>query len=277
MTESATDEIEILHPDHPRGPFRCVVFDFDGTISLLRANWQGLMVPLMVEVLAATGTNEPRELLTQQMTELVTRTTGRPTIVQMQALAEEVVRRGQAPRDPLHYLADYHERLMAQTNQRIAAARAGTATADEMMVPGSRPLIEALASRKMLLVISSGTELDHVRQETTILGLDPYFAPRIHAPIDNDPQFTKLQVLEMLLAEHGLRGDQIACIGDGPAEMQAARTVGALALGVASDEIDRSGRINSLKHDHLARAGADLIVPDYRNLPPLLRLLTSDF
>ena len=269
--------IEILRPDRARGPFRCVVFDFDGTLSLLRADWQGLMIPLMVEALAAIGTNEPRELLTGQMTELVTRTTGRPTIVQMQALAAEVIRRGGMPRDPLHYLAQYHERLMSQTDRRIAAVRSCTATADDMMVPGSRQLIEELARRGMLLAISSGTELNHVRHETIVLGLDPYFAPRIYGPIDNDPQFTKLQVLEMLIAEHALRGPEIVCIGDGPAEMQAARTVGALALGVASDEIHRAGRMNRLKYDHLARAGADVIVPDYHNLAPILQLLTSDF
>jgi len=47
-------------------------------------------------------------------------------------------------------------------------------------------------------------------------------------------------------------------------------------VGVASDEVHRSGRINPLKREHLLRAGADVIVPDYRNLVPLLRLLTPD-
>ena len=51
MTDPAGPSwLEIVNPDHPRGPFRCVVFDFDGTLSLLRGNWQGLMIPLMVEI-----------------------------------------------------------------------------------------------------------------------------------------------------------------------------------------------------------------------------------
>ncbi|MEX2174074.1 MAG: hypothetical protein WD872_06910, partial [Pirellulaceae bacterium] len=63
------------------------------------------------------------------------------------------------------------------------------------------------------------------------------------------------------------------CIGDGPAEILAARAVGALALGVASDEIQRSGRIHPLKREHLVRAGAHLVIPDYRHLDVVLRVL----
>jgi hypothetical protein len=37
-----------------------------------------------------------------------------------------------------------------------------------------------------------------------------------------------------------------------------------------------SGRINPLKRDHLLRAGADVIVPDYRNFPSVLHLLKTE-
>ena len=47
--------------DYPRGPFRCVVFDFDDTLSLLRGDWQGIMVPQMVETLLATKSGESQE------------------------------------------------------------------------------------------------------------------------------------------------------------------------------------------------------------------------
>jgi phosphoglycolate phosphatase-like HAD superfamily hydrolase len=143
------------------------------------------------------------------------------------------------------------------------------------MVPGSRSLVERLARRGLLLVISSGTELDHVRQETAVLGLDPYFGPRIFGPVKNDRSFSKQRVLETLIAERGLAGSEIACIGDGPAEILAAQAVGGLAIGVASDEIERSGRMNPLKRDHLLRAGADVIVPDYRSIAAILRFLLN--
>ena len=50
------DEIEIVHSDFPRGRFRSVLFDFDGTLSLIREGWPQVMIPMMVEVLRETGT-----------------------------------------------------------------------------------------------------------------------------------------------------------------------------------------------------------------------------
>ena len=276
MPSAAEPFLEIIRPNYPRGPFRAVVFDFDGTLSLLRANWQGLMIPRMVEILLETGTREPRAELESIVTEFVTRLTGQPTMLQMQALADEVARRGQPKPDPRIYFDEYLVRLLAQTAARIEAVKSGRDSTDEMLVPGSRLLVERLAQQGRLLVVSSGTDLAHVVSETAILGLDAFFGPRIFGPVDNDSQFSKQRVLEQLIAEHGLAGSQIACIGDGPAEMQAARAVGALALGVASDEIHKSGRINPLNREHLIRAGADVIVPDYRHLDVLLRLLTPD-
>lgn len=46
---------EIIHPDHPRGDFRAAIFDFDGTLSLLRRNWTEVMIPMMVRILQETG------------------------------------------------------------------------------------------------------------------------------------------------------------------------------------------------------------------------------
>ena len=267
--------LEVVRTEHPRGPFRAIVFDFDGTLSLLRANWQGLMIPRMVEILVETGTREPRQDLEGLVTEFVTRLTGQPTMLQMQALADEVARRGRPRPEPQVYLDEYLEQLLAQTGQRIEALKSGRATANEMLVPGSRALVERLARRGLLLVISSGTDLAHVKSETAILGLDPFFGSRIHGPVNNDPSFSKQRVLEQLIDDRGLKGGEIVCIGDGPTEILAARAVGALAIGVASDEVDRSGRIHPLKREHLIRAGAEVIVPDYRELDGMLRLLLN--
>jgi phosphoglycolate phosphatase-like HAD superfamily hydrolase len=265
--------LEVVRPDRPRGPFRAIVFDFDGTLSLLRGNWQGLMIPRMVEVLMATGTQEPRRELEDLVSDFVTRLTGQPTLVQFEALADEVARRGPPRPDPRVHFAEYLEQLLARTAGRIESVKSGQATADEMLVPGSRPLVERLARRGLLLVVSSGTDLVHVQAETAVLGLDPYFGPRIHGPVDNDPAFSKERVLHRLMEERGLAGSEIACIGDGPTEMQAARAVGALTVGVASDEVEQSGRVNPLKREHLVRAGAEVIVPDYRRLEEVLAVL----
>ena len=274
MTEPpAPDWLETVNARHSRGPFRCVVFDFDGTLSLLRGNWQGLMVPMMVESLAATGTRESPAELTALVEEFVTRLTGQPTMQQILALAAEVVKRGGIRPDSAAYLKRYHDGLLSRTEARIAAVQSGRAAADAMLVPGTRPLVEALDEHSTLLVIASGTEYSHVVRETKVLDLERHFGPRVFGPVENDARFSKEVVMRQLMAEHGLRGEEIAAIGDGPAEILAAKAVGGLAIGVASDEVAMSGRINPLKREHLLRAGADVIVPDYRELELLRQLL----
>lgn len=263
--------LEVLNPRHHRGPFRGAVLDFDGTLSLIRANWQGIMIPMMVEILVESGATDPRPALEVIVTEFVVRLTGQPTIVQMQALADEVGRRGGPANKAYDYLNQYHDRLLAEAHARIAAVQTGRASPDDHMVPGARRLVQELAARELLLVIASGTEHSHVVAETEVLQLTPFFGSRIHGPVNDDPKFAKQQVFEQLLAGHGWRGEELIIVGDGTAEIRAAKAIGALAIGVASDEVARDGRHNPLKYEHLVAAGADMIVADYRNLDELLR------
>lgn len=249
------------------------MLDFDGTLSLLRGDWQGLMIPPMVEALANTGTRETREQLTAIVEEFVTRLTGQPTIRQMLALCDEVEKRGHPRPDAAVHLADYLERLLSRTRQRIEAVQAGRAAVDSMLVPGSRSLLEQLNRAGWLLTIASGTELAEVRAESVVLQIDRYFGERIYGPVNNDPRFSKELVLRQLVKDHGLRPDEIVAIGDGPAEILAIKAVGGLAVGVASEEVRRDGRVNPLKREHLLRSGADIIIGDYSDLAAVLKIL----
>src|SRR5947199_5369543 len=101
MSATPADDFEVLHPDLPRGRFHSVLFDFDGTLSLIREGWPQVMIPMMVDVLRETGTIESDAELTRAVEDFVMRLNGRQTIYQMIQLAEEVRRRGGCPRDPL--------------------------------------------------------------------------------------------------------------------------------------------------------------------------------
>src|SRR6516162_9640162 len=114
------DEIEVLRSDLPRGRFRSVLFDFDGTLSLIREGWPQVMIPMMVEVLRASGTRESNAELAAVVEEFVMRLNGRQTIYQMIQLADEVRRRGGQPLDPLAYKHRYHDLLMERIQWRLA-------------------------------------------------------------------------------------------------------------------------------------------------------------
>src|SRR5438046_7333302 len=93
-------EIEILR-EVPRGRFRSALFDFDGTLSLIREGWPQVMIPMMAEVLRQTGTKETDAQLHAAVEDFVMRLNGRQTIYQMMQLADEVSRRGGTPLEPL--------------------------------------------------------------------------------------------------------------------------------------------------------------------------------
>src|SRR5258706_10725804 len=101
MEREAVVELEILRPDLPRGRFRSALFDFDGTLSLIREGWPQVMIPMMVDVLQQAGARETGAILAGQVEEFVMRLNGRQTIYQMIHLAEEVRRRGGTPLEPL--------------------------------------------------------------------------------------------------------------------------------------------------------------------------------
>ena len=80
-------------------------------------------------------------------------------------------------------------------------------------------------------------------------------------------------VLEKLFREHGLAGPEVAAFGDGPVEIREARRRNGIAVGVASDEGPPLRPEPFQAAARLIRAGADLIAPDFSQLPALLKLL----
>src|SRR5687767_7591257 len=73
------DGVEVVNPRVRRGPFRAAVFDFDGTVSLIREGWAGIMADLGLDLLRAQGVPGDRAELEGQMLRL----SGKPSIFQM--------------------------------------------------------------------------------------------------------------------------------------------------------------------------------------------------
>lgn len=269
------DDIEILRSNIPRGRFRFVVFDFDGTLSLIREGWPAVMIPMMVEVLKNTGTSEDDAALSACVEDFVMRLNGKQTIYQMIQLAEEVKNRGGQPLDPLAYKHEYHARLMRRIQGRLDALLMGTATPDDWTVPGSHAILKRLQERGLTLYLASGTDIAFVRKEAELLGLTPFFGPHIYGALDDYQNFSKKMIVERILRENNLQGEELLGFGDGFVEIEEVKRVGGTAVAVASDEVNRKG-IHAWKRDRLVRAGADLVIGDYRNLAGIERVLFGE-
>ena len=264
--------IEVIHPEFPHGLVRAVVFDFDGTLSLIREGWPEVMIPMMVAHLANTPAAEARDELARAVEEFVMRLNGKQTIYQMIQLADEVKKRGGTPREPLEYKHEYHDLLWQRISGRVAALEAGTTSIESLTVPGSRELLEQLTLRQCPLYLASGTDLVFVQNEVRALGLDRFFGQHIYGAIDDYQNFSKKMVIERLVSQLKLGPGALIGFGDGFVEIQEVKRAGGVAVGVASDETHRTG-INAWKRERLIEAGADIIVPDYRDIDELLALL----
>ena len=190
-------------------------------------------------------------------------------------LADEVRRRGGQALDPLAYKHRYHDLLMERIRGRLAALESGTAAAEEWTVPGSHALLEALRRRGVRLYLASGTDLKYVRQEAELLGLMPYFGEHVYGALDDYRSFSKKMIIDRILHENGLRGEELLGFGDGFVEIEEVKGTGGVAVAVASNEAERRG-VNAWKRQRLVRAGADLVIPEYRQHEALLRYLFAE-
>src|SRR5262249_48854597 len=135
--------------------------------------------------------------------------------------------------------------------------------------------LENLRRRGLSLYLASGTDLKYVRREAELLGLAPYFGKHVYGALDDYRNFSKQLIIERILRDHGLRGEQLLAFGDGFVEIEEVKRVGGVAVAVASDEVRREG-VNAWKRDRLIRAGADVIIADYREHERLLRYLFAE-
>lgn len=266
-------KVEIVRDVSLAAPPDHAVFDFDGTLSLIREGWPHVMVPMMVDVLQQTGTAETPDELAAVAMQFVMELNGKQTIYQMVRLADEVRKRGGTPDDPLNYKHRYHELLMVRINGRRDALRSGQATPEAMLVPHARQALQALRDRGVRLYLASGTDEAYVREEADLLGLTDFFGRNVYGAVDDFRSFSKQMVIERILRENGIDGSRLIGFGDGYVEIDNIKSAGGTAVAVASDESGRSGEPDPWKRDRLIGVGADIVIPDFRDFNVLLQYL----
>lgn len=256
-----------LAKDRPK--LKVALFDFDGTISALRHGWEEIMEPLMLEMIA--GSTQIDKGLIKEVKEYIYQSTGIQTYYQMKWLVDAVKRYGRnnsASNDPWWYKAEYNRRLMEPVEKRKDSILSRQKSNTDFLMKGSEEFLKALTDSGIEIYVASGTDDPDVKKEAEVLGLSKYFIEIAGAPLKK-ADCSKEAVLRKLVEDKRLKGPEVVVIGDGKVEIALGREVGAITLGIASDEEKLCG-INPIKKGRLVKAGAHAIVGDFENRNEIL-------
>jgi len=266
------NSIERLHPNASARQARVALFDFDGTLSLIRTGWVEVMVPMMVEILLDLKTGETEADLRALVEEFVARLTGEQTIYQMIELARQVELRGGKALDPLEYKKAYHDRLMQRIEYRREELRRGLVAPEKYVVPGARALLDALKDRGLKLYCASGTDQVYTLEEAELLQLRHYFDGGVYGALDDYKSFSKEILIQRMISSLECRGEELLGFGDGYVEIKNVKEAGGVAVGVATAEPE-CRVVDEWKRRRLVNVGADFIVPNFLALDEILDAL----
>jgi rfaE bifunctional protein kinase chain/domain len=278
-------EFEVCDPAVTKrfGRVKHILFDNDGTISTLRQGWEEVMEPVMMK--AILGDQYDRvdagtfRKVQEEVRSYIDASTGIQTILQMEALVEMVREAGYVPEeeilDKFGYKKIYNDALMEVVNQRLEKLHRGELEVTDYTLKGAIPFLQALREKGMILYLASGTDEEDVVREATELGFAEYFNGGIYGSQNDIRKYSKKMVVDRIIRENDLHGDELVVFGDGPVEIREVMQAGGIAIGVASDEVRRYG-LNPEKRTRLIRAGAQMIVPDFTQRQKMLGTMIDE-
>jgi phosphoglycolate phosphatase-like HAD superfamily hydrolase len=280
-------EIEIINPNIINSfssfPKICI-FDHDGTISVLRQGWESIMQETMIKIIAgkeyAKLPSKKIEDIATQVNDLIEKTTGVQTIIQMKELINLIQNNGYVSSseilDAWDYKKIYNDKLLEKVSKRVEKFKKGLINLEDVTIKGSIKALEYFSKNGSTVYLASGTDQQDVIEEATILGYEKYFTGGIHGSVGDIKLDPKKKVIKNLISEIELNQniDVNECVvfGDGPVEMREAKKHGLIAIGILSDETRRWG-LNLSKRERLILGGADILIPDFSCFSQLTKLL----
>lgn len=274
-------EIEIINKRTGASHITHAIFDHDGTISTLREGWELIMAPMMIKAILGDKFNEADELLYKKVQlrvdEFIDKTTGIQTLAQMKGLigliGEFGFVREEDMLDQAGYKQIYNLELLKMVGEREKKYQRKELSLDDFTLKGALPFVKKLSDAGVKLYLASGTDVEDVKREASILGYDHFFENRIYGSVGDINKEAKRIVLDRILDSIGKAGlENVVTFGDGPVEIRETQKRGGITIGVASNELKRFG-LNEKKRTRLIKAGADIIVPDFSQYQHLLKLL----
>lgn len=211
--------------------------------------------------------------------EFIHKTTGIQTIYQMEGLVNMVREAGYVPEDQIldkfQYKQIYNDALMELVNKRMAKLQAGELDWEDYTMKGAVAFLHELKERGVVMYLASGTDVDDVRHEATVLGYADLFDGGIYGALREYTKFSKKMIIERIIRDNNLNGNELAVFGDGPDEIREGRRSGGISIGITSNEVQRHGH-NFDKRPRLVKAGAQLIIPDFSQYRKLVSLLFKE-
>jgi rfaE bifunctional protein kinase chain/domain len=274
-------EIEIIKEWQKPLNISHAIFDHDGTISTLREGWEHIMQPMMIKAILGEHFQDADEALYHKVQtrviDFIDKTTGIQTLVQMKGLVDLVREFGQVPADQVldefGYKQIYNDELLKMVREREAKIANSELALEDFTLKNAVKLLETLYEAGVTLYLASGTDEEDVKNEARILGYDHLFKGGIYGAVGDVTKEAKKMVLDRILNTIGeSETGQLATFGDGPVEIRETRKRGGATIGIASNEEKRHS-LNESKRSRLIKAGADIVIPDFSQLPKLLQLL----
>jgi rfaE bifunctional protein kinase chain/domain len=276
-------EIELCDTSFFSGRVKHAVFDHDGTISTLRQGWEQIMMPMMMQQILGPQYDTADEALfhkvRHRVLDYIDKSTGIQTILQMEALVDMVREFGivtdDQVLDKVGYKAIYNDALIKLVQTRVARFDRGELNLTDYTLKGSVDFLRALHDRGVCLYLASGTDREDVLREAMALGYADLFDGGIYGAVGDVTKYSKKMVIDRIMTENKLSGSELAVFGDGPVEIRECRKRGGIAVGLASDEVQRHG-LNVEKRTRLIKAGAQVIIGDFSQGGCLQQLLLGE-
>ena len=278
-------EIEFCYSDiiSKMGNIKHALFDNDGTVSTLRQGWEQVMEPVMIKAILGekykTADNALYRNVRNRVMEYIDKTTGVQTIVQMEGLVQMVDEFNLVPKekipDKFSYKKIFNDALMKVISKRLEKLKTGELSIDDFTIKGTVEFLKTLKEKGVKLYLASGTDKEDVINEAEILGYANMFNGGIYGSENDIKKYSKKMVINKIILENNLAGNELVVFGDGPVEIKECIKTGGIAIGVASDEEMRSG-LNKEKRTRLIKAGAQIIIPDFSQSNKIFDLLFNN-
>jgi rfaE bifunctional protein kinase chain/domain len=242
-------EIEMIREWPKDLHLKHVIFDHDGTISTLREGWEHIMAPMMIKAILGDKFYEADETLYHKIElsvrEFIDKTTGIQTLMQMKILLDVIREFGCVPEDQMldefGYKKIYNNDLMQIVGGREKKIKSSELSAEDFTIKNAIPFLTKLHNAGIKLYLASGTDVEDVKNEASVLGYDSLFEGGIFGATGDINKEAKKIVLDRILDMIGESSGQIATIGDGPVEIRETHKRGGITIGVASNELKRFG------------------------------------